>query len=209
MGLKSSYAALRAAVVRALSRAPVVTAFGRVVCGLRPRHLGPKGLKNIHPTLWAAGFGVPLGATFVWPQGRAGCGMRPRHLGPKGSKKTFMQPCGLRDLACPRGRLSFGLKTGRVAECARGILAQRTLKTFMQPCRLRDLVHPRERLSFGLKAGRVADCIRGTLAQRTLKNIHATLQAAGFGAPLGATFVWPQDWASCGLNPRYPWPKEV
>ena len=35
--LKNIRAAFRAAVVRALWRAPVVTAFGRVVCGLRPR----------------------------------------------------------------------------------------------------------------------------------------------------------------------------
>ena len=138
-GLKNIHAALRAAVVRALSRAPVVTAFGRVVCGLRPRHLGPKGakkhscnpagcgiwrvlgsdfrlasrpgdlrtasavplaergLKNIHATLRAAGFGAPLGATVVWPQGRAGCGLRPRHLGPKGAEKHScnLAGCGI------------------------------------------------------------------------------------------------------------------
>ena len=78
----------------------------------------------------------------------------------------------------------------------------------MQPCGLRDLARPRGQLSFGLKAGRVAGCARGTLAQRALKNIHATLQAAGFGAPSGATFVWPQGRASCGLHPRYPGPKD-
>ena len=42
-----------------------------------------------------------------------------------------------------------------------------------------------------------------SLAQRDLKNIHATLRAAGIGASLGATFVWPQDRAGCGLRPRY------
>ena len=120
-----------------------------------------------------------------------------------------MQPCGLRDLARPWGRRSFGLKTKRFADCIRGTLAQRGLKTFMQPCGLRDLARPWERLSFGLKAGRVADCIRGALAQRGLKNIHATLRAAGFNAPSGATIVWPQGWASCGIRPQYPWPKGV
>ena len=35
--LKNIHAALRAAGFKALSRAPVVTAFGRIVCGLRPR----------------------------------------------------------------------------------------------------------------------------------------------------------------------------
>ena len=77
----------------------------------------------------------------------------------------------------------------------------------MQPCGLRDLAHPRGRLSFGLKAGRVADYVRGTLGPKELKNIHATLRAARFGAPSGATFVWPQGRAGCGLRPRYPWPK--
>ena len=155
-----------------------------------------------------------------------------------------MQPCGLRDLACPRGRLSFGLKAGRVAECVRGTLAQRALKkhscspvgcgiwralggdgrlaskpgelrtasaapwpkgvqkTIMQPCGLRDLAYPWGRQLFGLKAGQVAECIRRTLAERGLKNIPATLRAAGFGTPLGATFVWPQGRAGCGLRPQ-------
>ena len=128
--------------------------------------LAERGLKNIHATLRAAGFGAPSGATVVWPQNQAICGLRSRHLGPKGAKKTFMQPCGLRDLARPWGRLSFGLKAGQVANCA-----------------------------------------RGTLAKRGLKNIHATLRAAGFGAPLGATVVWPQNQAICGLRPRHLGPK--
>jgi len=73
----------------------------------------------------------------------------------------------------------------------------------MQPCGLRDLAHPWGRQSFGLKAGRVAGYARGTLAERGLKNIHATLRAAGFGTPSGATFVWPQNQAICGLRPRH------
>ena len=77
----------------------------------------------------------------------------------------------------------------------------------MQPCGLRDLARPRGRRSFGLKAGRVAGYARGTLAERGLKNIHATLRAAGFGAPLGATVVWPQNQAICGLRPRHLGPK--
>ena len=56
--------------------------------------LAERGLKNIHATLWAARFGVPLGATVVWPQGRASCGLRPRHLGPKGLKKHSCNPAG-------------------------------------------------------------------------------------------------------------------
>ncbi len=77
----------------------------------------------------------------------------------------------------------------------------------MQPCGLRDLACPRERLSFGLKTERFAGCARGTLAQRGLKNIHATLRAAGFGTPLGATVVWPQGQAICRLYPRHLGPK--
>ena len=77
----------------------------------------------------------------------------------------------------------------------------------MQPCELRDLAHPWGRRSFGLKTKQVADCIRGTLAERGLKNIHATLRAAGFNASLGATVVWPQNQAICGLRPRHLGPK--
>ena len=165
-GLKNIHATLRAAAFNAPSGATFVWPQGRAICGLYPRRLGPKGLKNIHTALPAAGFGVPSGATFVWPQGRAICGLYPRYLGRKGAKKTFMQPCGLRDLACPRGRQSFGLKAKRFAGCA-----------------------------------------RGALAQRGLKNIPATLPAARFGVPSGATFVWPQGRAICGLHPRYLGPK--
>ena len=128
--------------------------------------LAQKALKNIHATLRAAGFGAPSGATVVWPQGRAGCGLSPRYSWPKELKKTITQPCRLRDLARPRGRRSFGLK-----------------------------------------ARRVADYARGTLAERALKNIHPTLRAAAFNAPLGATVVWPQSRAICGLRPRHLGPK--
>ena len=113
-----------------------------------------------------------------------------------------MQPCGLRDLARPWELLSFGLKAGRVAGCARKTLAERALKTIMQPCGLRDLARPWGRRSFGLKTKRFAGCARGTLAQRGLKNIHATLWAAGFGTSLRATVVWSQDQTSCELRPQ-------
>ena len=136
------------------------------VAGYARGTLAERGLKNIHATLRAAGFGAPLGATFVWPQDWASCGMYPQNLSRKGAKKTIMQTCGLRKWARPRGLRSFGLKAGQVAEC-----------------------------------------IRRTLAEKALKNNHATLRAAGFNASLGATVVWPQDQASCGLSPRYPWPK--
>ena len=160
-GLKNIHATLRAAGFGVPSGVTVVWPQGRASCGLHPRHLGPKGLKNIHAALRAAGFGAPSGATVVWPQGRAGCGLSPRYSWPKELKKTITQPCRLRDLARPRGRRSFGLK-----------------------------------------ARRVADYARGTLAERALKNIHPTLRAAAFNAPLGATVVWPQGRASCGMYPQ-------
>ena len=100
----------------------------RRVAGCARGSLAQKALKNNHATLRAAGFGTPSGATFVWPQSRTICGLSPRHLGRKGAKKTFMQPCGLRDLARPRRRQSFGLKTGRVAGCVRGTLGPKGLK---------------------------------------------------------------------------------
>ena len=77
----------------------------------------------------------------------------------------------------------------------------------MQPCGLRDLTRPWGRRSFGLKTKRFAGYARSSWAQRALKNIRAALRAAGFGAPLGATFVWPQGRASCGLSPRHLGPK--
>ena len=73
----------------------------------------------------------------------------------------------------------------------------------MQPCGLRDLACPRGQLSFGLKTKRFAGYARSSWAQRALKNIHATLRAAGFGAPSEATVVWTQGRASCELCPRY------
>ncbi len=146
---------------------------------------------------------MPLGATVVWPQNQAICGLRPRHLGRKGSKKHSCNPVGCeiwRALGSD-GRLAS--RPGKLRAAPAAPWPKGSKKTFMQPCGLRDLARPWERLSFGLKAGRVAGYARGTLAERGLKNIHATLWAAGFGAPLGATFVWPQGRASCGLRPRH------
>ena len=123
--------------------------------------LAERGLKNIHATLWAAGFGVPLGATFVWPQSRASCGLSPRHLGRKEAKKHSCNPvgCGIWHILGGDGRLAS------------------------RPSQLR-----------------IESAV--PLAKRALKNIHAALRAAGFGAPSGATVVWPQGRAGCGLRSR-------
>ena len=96
-----------------------------------------------------------------------------------------MQPCGLRDLARPRRRQSFGLKTKRFAGYARGTLAQRGLKNIHATLRAAGFGAPWGRRSFGLKAGRVAGYARGTLAERALKNIHATLRLRDLARPWG------------------------
>ena len=143
-----------------------------------------------------------MGATVVWPQGRASCGLRPRHLGRKGAKKHSCNPagCGIWRTLGSDGRLASKPSDLRAAPAAPWPKGSK--KTFMQPCGLRDLTRPWGRRSFGPKTGQVAGYARGTLAQRGLKNNHATLRAAGFGAPLGATVVWPQGRASCGMYPQ-------
>ena len=169
--------------------------------------LAERGLKNIHATLWAAGFNAPSEATVVWPQNQAICGLRPRHLGPKGLKKHSCNPAGCGIWRVLGGNFRLASRPGKLRAAPAAPWPKGSKKTFMQPCGLRDLACPRGQLSFGLKAGQVAECIRRTLAEKALKNNHATLRAAGFNASLGATVVWPQDQASCGLSPRYPWPK--
>ena len=128
--------------------------------------MAERGLKNIHATLRAARFGVPLGATVVWPQDWASCGLRPRHLGPKGLKKHSCNPVG-----CGIWRALGG-----------------DFRLASRPSKLR-----------------IESAV--PLAQKGLKNNHATLRAAGFGAPLGATVVWPQGRAGCRLRPRHLGPK--
>ena len=124
--------------------------------------LAQRGLKNIHATLWAAGFGAPLGATFVWPQGRASCGLSPRHLGRKEAKKHSCNPVGCGIWRTLGGDFRLASRPGEL---------------------------------------RAAPAV--PLAERGLKNIHAASRAAGFGVPLGATFVWPQGRAGCGLRSRH------
>ena len=128
--------------------------------------MAERRLKNIPATLWAAGFGAPLGVTFVWPQGRASCGLRPRHLGPKGSKKHSCNPVGCGIWRALGGDSRLASRPGEL---------------------------------------RAAPAV--PLAERGLKNIHAASRAAGVGVPLGATFVWPQGRAGCGLRSRHLGPK--
>ena len=106
--------------------------------------------------------GTSSGATVVWPQDKASCGLRPRHLGPKGSKKHSCNPAD-----CENGHV-LG---------AYGRLASRPFRS---------------------RIGRAVP-----LAQRALKNIHAALRVTRFGAPSGATVVWPQSQTGCGLHPRH------
>ena len=115
-----------------------------------------------------------------------------------------MQPCGLRDLAHPWERRSFGLKTKRFAGYARGTLTKRALKKrSCNPagCGIWRALGGDFRLASRPFGSRIGPAV--PLAQRGLKNIHATLRTAGFGAPLGATVVWPQSQTGCGLHPRH------
>ena len=164
--------------------------------------MAQRGLKNIHATLPAAGFGVPLKATFVWPQGRASCGLRPRHLGPKGAEKIhatlraagFGVPSGA-TVVWPQGRSGCGLRP-------RHLGPKGSKKHSCNPagCGIWRALGGDSRLASRPSDLRTASAV--PLAQRALKNIHAILRAVRFGAPSGATFVWPQNQAICGLRPR-------
>ena len=115
-----------------------------------------------------------------------------------------MQPCRLRDLARPWGRRSFGLKAGQFAGYARGTLAKKgSKKHSCNPagCGIWRALGGDGRLAS--KPGRLRAKPAVPWAKRAVKNIHATLRAVGFGVPSGATFVWPQDRAGCGLSPRH------
>ena len=119
-----------------------------------------------------------------------------------------MQPCGLRDLARPRGQLSFGLKAVRVTDWARGTLGPKGAKKHscnLAGCGIWRTLGGDGRLASRSSKLRIESAV--PLAERGLKNIHATLRAAGFGVPSGATVVWPQNQAICGLRPRHLGPK--
>ena len=114
-----------------------------------------------------------------------------------------MQPCGLRDLARPRGRRSFGLKTKPVTSCARSTLGKKgSKKHSCSPagCGIWRALGGDGRLASRPGGLQIESAV--PLAKRALKNIHAALRAAGFGAPSGATVVWSQDQTSCGLRPQ-------
>ena len=115
-----------------------------------------------------------------------------------------MQPCGLRDLACPWGRLSFGLKAGRVADCIRGTLGPKGLKKHScspAGCGIWRALGGDFRLASKPSQLRAAPAV--AVPQRAVKNIHAALRAAGFGTSSGAMIVWPQGQAGCGLRSRH------
>ena len=115
-----------------------------------------------------------------------------------------MRPCGLRDLMHPRERQSFGLKAGRVAGCARGTLGPKWAeKHSCNPvgCGIWRTLGSDSRLASRLGDLRTTSAV--PLAERGLKNIHATLRNAKMGTSSGATVVWPQGRAGCGLRPRH------
>ena len=119
-----------------------------------------------------------------------------------------MQPCGLRDLAHPWGRLSFGLKARQFAGYARGILGRKGAKKHScNPvgCGIWRALGGNFRLALRPFGSRIGPAV--PLAERALKNIHAALRVMRSGAPSGATVVWPQGRAGYGLRPRYLGPK--
>ena len=127
-GLKNIHATLRTAGFGAPLGATVVWPQSQTGCGLHPRHLGRKGAKkhSCNPAgceIWRA-----LGSDGRLASRPGGLRATLAAPWPKGVYKTFLQPCGLRDLACPWGQLSFGLKARRFADCFRGTLAERGLK---------------------------------------------------------------------------------
>ena len=189
--------------------------WGRRSFGLKARRfadcvrgtLAKRGLKNIHATLRAAGFNASLGATVVWPQGRAGCGMRPRYPWPKGSKKHSCNPAGCGIWRALGGDFRLASRPGELRATPAAPWPKGSKK---HSCNLAGCGIWRALGGDGRLASRPSDlrtAPAAPLAQSGLKNISATLRAAGFGVPLGATFVWPQDQASCGLRPRHLGPK--
>ena len=157
--------------------------------------------------MWAAGFGAPLGATVVWPQGRAICGLSPRHLGPKGAKKHScnLAGCGIWRTLGGDSRLASRPDELRAAPAAPWPKGSKKHSCNPAGCGIWRTLGCDGRLAPRLGKLRTASAV--PLAQRELKNIPATLRVAGFGAPSGATFVWPQGRAGCGLHPRHLGPK--
>ena len=189
---------------------------GRLSFGLKTKRfagyargtLAERGLKNIHATLWAAGFGAPSEATVVWPQNQAICGLRPRHLGPKGSKKHSCNLAGCENWHILGGDGRLASKPSDLRATPAVPLAQRGLKNIhatLAGYGIWRTLGGDGRLASRPSKLRIESAV--PLAERGLKNIHATLRAAGFGAPSGATVVWPQGRASCGLHPRHLGPK--
>ena len=141
------------------SGATVVWPQDKASCGLRPRHLGPKGSKKHSCNPADCGIWRVLGGNFRLASRPGKLRAAPAAPWPKGSKKTFMQPCGLRDLAHPWGRLSFGLKAVRVAGCARKTLPERALKNIHAALRAAGfnapseatVVWPQDQASCGLR----------------------------------------------------------
>ena len=248
-GLKNIHATLWAAGFGVPSGAMVVWPQGRANCELRPRYLGPKGAKKHSYNLRAAGFGTPSVATVVWPQGRAICGLRPLHLGPKSSKKQscslvgggIWRTLGGATVIWPQGRANCELRPRYLGpKGAKKHSYNLRAAGFGTPS-VATVVWPQDQASCGMfpqnlsqkgakkhscnpvgcgiwralggdshlasRPGKLRTASAVPLAQRGLKNIHATLWAAGFGASLGATVVWPQNQAICGLRPRHLGPK--
>ena len=119
-----------------------------------------------------------------------------------------MQPCGLRDLAHPRGLRSFGLKIRQVAECARRTLAKRALKN--NPAALRaagfnapseaTVVWPQGRASCGLSPRH--------LGPKGAKKHSCNPAGCGIWRALGGDGRLASRPGKLRAAPAAPWPKE-
>ena len=188
--------------------ATVVWPQGRASCGLSPRHLGPKGSKKHSCNPAGCGIWRALGGDFRLASRPGELRAAPAApLAQRGLKNIHaaLRAAGFgvpleATVVWPQGRASCGLSPRRLGR-------KGSKKHSYNPagCGIWHALGGDGRLASRPGKLRTASAI--PLAQRGLKNIPATLPAARFGVPSGATFVWPQSRASCGLSPRYPWPK--
>ena len=203
-GLKNNHATLRAAGFGAPSGATVVWPQGRAICGLSPRHLGRKRSKKHSYNPAGCGIWRTLGGDFRLaskPSDLRIVSAVP--LAQKALKNIhatlpaagFNAPLGA-TVVWPQGWAICGLRPRR-----RGPKGAKKHSCNPAGCGIWRALGGDFRLAS--RPGELRAAPAAPLAQRGLKNIHAALRAAGFNVSLGATVVWPQSPAICGLRPRY------
>ena len=208
MGLKSSYATLRATGFGAPLGATVVWPQDQASCGLHPRHLGRKRSKKHSCNLAGCGIWRTLGS-----DGR----LAPRLGKLRTAPAVPLAQRGLKNIHAALRAAGSGAPLGATfvwpqnqAICRlrpRHLGPKGSKKHSCNPagCGIWRTLGGDFRLASRPGKLRIESAV--PLAERGLKNIHATLRAAGFNASLGATVVWPQNQAICGLRPRHLGPK--